>query len=90
MENKKICQSCSMPLDRPELLGTEKDGSENHEYCIYCYKQGSFVNPGMSLDEMKVLVKEQMEKFKMEEGIIKKAVETLPHLKRWSNLSTAV
>jgi len=79
-----------MPLDRPELLGTEKDGSENYEYCIYCYKQGSFVNPGMSLDEMKVLVKEQMEKFKIEERIIKKAVETLPHLKRWSNLSTAV
>lgn len=90
MENNHFCQSCSMPLDKPELLGTEKDGSANHEYCIYCYQKGSFVNPDMTLDEMKVLVKDQMEKFKIEEGLIKKAVETLPHLKRWSSLPVAV
>ncbi len=90
MESNHFCQSCSMPLDKPELLGTEKDGTENHEYCIYCYQKGSFTNPGMSLEDMKVLVKEQMEKFKIEDGLIKKAIETLPHLKRWNKLSTAV
>ncbi len=29
---QKFCQSCGMPLS-PEVLGTEKDGSKNEEYC---------------------------------------------------------
>jgi hypothetical protein len=37
----------------------------------------------MSLNEMKVLVKEQMEKRKMDTGIINMAVSSLPNLKRW-------
>jgi len=27
MSDKHFCQSCSMPMDSPELFGTEKDGS---------------------------------------------------------------
>jgi radical SAM superfamily enzyme len=72
-----------MPLDKPELLGTEKDGTKSNEYCTYCYQNGSFVNPNMKLDEMKVLVKEQMEKRKIDSSIINMAVSSLPHLKRW-------
>jgi radical SAM superfamily enzyme len=83
MENKQFCQSCSMPLDQPELIGTEKDGSKSKEYCIYCYQNGAFLNPGMTLNEMKKLVKEQMEKRKMDAGIINRAVNSLPGLKRW-------
>ena len=37
----KFCQSCGMPLT-DELLGTNADGSKNEEYCIYCYKDGTF------------------------------------------------
>jgi radical SAM superfamily enzyme len=83
MENKQFCQSCSMPLDKPEMKGTEKDGAESNEYCIYCYQNGTFINPTMTLDEMKVLVKEQMEKRKMDSTIINMAVSSLPGLKRW-------
>jgi len=83
MENKNFCQSCSMPLDKPELLGTEKDGSKSNEYCLYCYQNGSFINPGMTLNEMKTLVKTQMEKMKLDSGIINMAVSSLPNLKRW-------
>ena len=83
MENKNFCQSCSMPLDKPELLGTEKDGSKSNEYCTYCYQNGSFTNSNMTLAEMKILVKEQMEKMKMDEGVIHMAVSSLPNLKRW-------
>jgi len=83
MENKKFCQSCSMPLDKPELLGTDKDGSKSSEYCVYCYQNGAFVNPGMTLDEMKTLVKTQMEKLKIDGSIINMAVSSLPNLKRW-------
>lgn len=83
MENKHFCQSCSMPLDKPELLGTEKDGSKSKEYCTYCYQNGAFINPNMTLTEMKTLVKTQMEKMKMDAGIINMAVGSLPNLKRW-------
>ena len=81
MENKTFCQSCSMPLDKPELLGTEKDGSKSHEYCTYCYQNGAFINPNMTLPEMKTLVKEQMKKMKIDTGIIDMAVNSLPNLK---------
>ncbi len=83
MENKQFCQSCSMPLDKEELLGTEKDGSKNQEYCSYCYQNGAFISPNMTLDEMKLLVKEQMEKRKIDQRIINMAVNSLPFLKRW-------
>jgi len=84
MESKNFCQSCSMPLDKPEMLGTEKDGSPSHEYCTYCYQKGAFINPDMTLAEMKVLVKEQMEKMKIDNNIISMATNSLPYLKRWA------
>jgi radical SAM superfamily enzyme len=90
MENKQFCQSCSMPLDKSELLGTEKDGSKSKEYCTYCYQNGAFINPGMSLTEMKSLVKEQMEKRKIDSNIIVMAVNSLPYLKRWKAAETVV
>jgi predicted amidophosphoribosyltransferase len=83
MENKTFCQSCSMPLDNDKLLGTEKDGSKSHEYCTYCYQKGAFINPEMTLDEMRNLVKAQMEKMKIDSSVIRMAVNSLPGLKRW-------
>lgn len=34
-----------------EVLGIEKDGSKNEEYCIYCYVDGYFIVECM-MDEM--------------------------------------
>lgn len=84
MENKNICQSCSMPLDKPELLGTEKDGSKSTEYCSYCYQNGAFTTPNTTLGEMQAMVKQQMGKMKMDDSIISMAVNSLPNLKRWT------
>ena len=85
MENQNFCQSCSMPLDDLSLLGTEKDGTMSKEYCKYCYQNGSLVNPDMSLNEMRTMVKMQMEKMHMPSEIIEKAVNILPSLKRWKD-----
>ena len=41
---KKLCQSCGMPLDEPALYGTEADGSSNEEYCKFCYSDGKFTS----------------------------------------------
>ena len=83
MDNRKHCQSCSMPLNNKEDLGTEKDGSKNNQYCKYCYVNGEFTNPGMSLDEMRMLIMDRMKKEKIPEDIIEAAVTSLPHLRRW-------
>jgi len=47
-----ICQSCSMPLAKAEDFGTETDGSASKEYCQYCYKEGKFTSPEMSMNDM--------------------------------------
>lgn len=90
MENKTFCQSCSMPLDKPELLGTEKDGIKSNEYCTYCYQNGAFLSPNMNLGEMKVLVKTQMGKMKIDPGTINMAISSLPNLKRWREKSVSL
>ena len=39
---QKFCQSCGMPLN-DQVLGTNADGSKNEDYCIYCYREGKFL-----------------------------------------------
>lgn len=40
-----------MPLARDEDAGTEADGSKSVEYCIHCYRDGAFVEPGLTKEE---------------------------------------
>jgi hypothetical protein len=72
-----------MPLDNAEMQGTEKDGTKSNEYCRYCYREGAFINPNMTIGEMKTLVKDEMEKRHIDSKIIDMAVGSLPWLKRW-------
>jgi hypothetical protein len=83
MERENFCQSCSMPLDNPELSGTEKDGSPSYEYCKYCYQNGEFTHPGITLDEMKERMTKMLDKEKLPEDVLEAAISRLPHLKRW-------
>lgn len=39
-----------MPLTT-EVLGNNADGSKNEDYCMYCYKDGSFVQ-NCTMEEM--------------------------------------
>ena len=39
--NKLICQCCGMPLE-DEIIGRNKDGSLNEEYCKWCYADGTY------------------------------------------------
>lgn len=32
-----------MPLTEEGLYGTNDDGSPNRDYCVYCYRDGAFV-----------------------------------------------
>ena len=83
MNTENICQSCSMPLTDESLLGTEKDGSKNHEYCKYCYQNGSFVNEGITVDQMSSFIQQKMKEMHIDSEVTSKAVNVLPYLKRW-------
>lgn len=46
------CQSCGIPLGRKEDQGTNADGTKNREYCFYCYENGVFTDPDLTMDQM--------------------------------------
>ena len=48
--DQKFCQSCGMPLTE-EVLGTNVDGSKNEDYCMYCYRDGHFLQD-CTMEEM--------------------------------------
>ena len=83
MELNQFCQSCCMPLENDLMLGTEKDGSRSRQYCKYCYQDGNFIHPEMTLGEMISLVKDKMKAMNLDQGLIDKTVESLPYLNRW-------
>ena len=72
-----------MPLTDESLMGTEKDGSKNHEYCKYCYQNGSFVNSDMTVNQMSSFIEQKMKEMHIDADITNNTVRVLPHLKRW-------
>ncbi|MDF2500841.1 MAG: transcriptional regulator [Anaerosporomusa subterranea] len=45
----KFCQICSMPLNGTELIDRQSDGTKTEEYCLYCYQEGKFPQPELTL-----------------------------------------
>ena len=85
MENK-ICQSCGMPIITDKQLGTNRDGSRNNDYCIYCYKDGEFIDK-VSMEEYIEMCSQYGEQAGMTNEEMKKHCEKLfPTLKRWNNI----
>jgi hypothetical protein len=83
MENKILCQSCSMPMEIDHVKGSEIDGSKSNEYCMYCYENGIFKDPDMSLGQMISVVETQMEKMNLPAKLIEASVIKIPKLGRW-------
>jgi hypothetical protein len=85
MKNQ-ICQSCGMPLTDENIIATEKDGTLNHEYCLYCYQNGSFTEPNITMQEMADICVYYMtnEEHGFDESTAHKMMNNLlPTLKRW-------
>ena len=84
MENK-ICQSCGMPIDKEELLGTNKDGSINNDYCKYCYVDGEFIHD-VTMEEYIDMCSKYGEQAGMTNEEMRDYCSKLfPNLKRWKN-----
>ncbi|MBO0461015.1 MULTISPECIES: zinc ribbon domain-containing protein [Enterococcus] len=91
MQEMKYCQSCGMPLDSEEVLGTNKDKSKNVEYCSYCFKDGAFLTDYTMEEMIDVSVKHMSESGMLkEQGKTKEEAREFmqgffPELKRWKN-----
>ncbi len=80
-----FCQSCAMPLGKPEDFGTDQAGYRVNDYCQHCYADGAFTQPDISMEEMLAFCVDIMAK----QGIMPAAQATglltdvMPRLKRW-------
>lgn len=79
------CQSCGMPLEKGKKSGTEADGALSKSYCILCYKNGSFIDPTTTLEEMKVVVDNALKERGWIAPLRWLAKKQLPSLERWKS-----
>ena len=79
------CQCCGAPFDVPNMsFGTNADGTENSDYCIWCYKDGEFTGQGIDeIIERNVPYLVQATGYSEEEAVSFMGA-LLPTLKRWS------
>ena len=87
----RICQSCGMNMDRIEDFGTNADKTPNDDYCVYCFKDGSFTN-NYTIEEMVENNLKYLEEYNKQAGTQysedearKQMTELLHMLKRWRN-----
>ena len=89
MEERKFCQCCGMPLDKPEDAGTEADGARSGDYCHYCYQNGAFTDPNAAMEDMIALNlqfnAENGYPFGTQEEAERMMRSWMPTLKRWRN-----
>ena len=80
-----FCQSCAMPLEKPDLFGTNADGTQSTEYCTYCFQNGKFTEPTITLTQMieKCVVIMTQRKIMSEHQAKELMSKTIPMLKRW-------
>lgn len=84
MNTSGKCQSCGMPLKAdPKGGGTNADGTRAKDYCSYCYVGGQFVNPDMTIEEMRTLVIEKLQEKGFPRFIARIFSGGLHRLKRW-------
>ena len=85
MEKKnKYCQSCGMPMKKDlKGGGSNEDGSINLKYCSYCYENGTFLQPNITAQEMKVFVKEKLKEMGFPGFLASFFAKGIPKLERW-------
>lgn len=84
----KFCQSCGMPLN-DDNKGTNADGTVSEDYCVYCYKDGKFLQD-VTMEQMIEHCAQFTYEINKQSGqnlTVEQAKEMMrqffPHLKRW-------
>ncbi|MBO4798949.1 MAG: helix-turn-helix domain-containing protein, partial [Candidatus Methanomethylophilaceae archaeon] len=76
-----ICQCCGMPLEDP-IIGRNRDGSLNEDYCKWCYADGTYTYSNMD-DLINVCVPHMVTDSFPEEAVRSYMKERLPQLDYW-------
>ena len=85
---QRICQCCGMPLE-DEILGRNRDGSINEDYCQWCYADGTYTYSNMDdlIDiSMGHMVNEDMSE-EQARSYLRKMLPKLDYWKRYEELS---
>ena len=78
------CQSCGMPLTAdPKGGGTNADGTWNGTYCSFCYENGKFVDPSITLDGMREVVVQKLHEKGYPKFLGRLFASRLGRLERW-------
>ena len=78
---KRICQCCGMPLEE-EIVGRNKDGTPNEDYCKWCYADGTYTYSDMD-DLLEVCVSHMASEAFPEEQARAYMKQLLPQLDYW-------
>jgi predicted transcriptional regulator YdeE len=81
-----FCQSCALPMTKPEDFGTEVDGTTSLDYCAYCRKDGVFTTPGTMEETIEACIQPCIEAgvYKDAESARADMRSFFPKLKRWA------
>ncbi len=80
----KNCQSCGMPLSKdPNGGGSNVDGSKSNIYCGYCYVNGKFTQPDITVTQMQEFVKGKMKEMGFPRFLAGFFTRGIPKLERW-------
>lgn len=82
---QRICQSCGMPMNDENVYGTNKDGSKNSDYCIYCYKDGEFIDKVSMEKYIEMMIPFAAQANMTPEQMRLHCETVFPTLKRWKN-----
>lgn len=81
---KLICQCCGMPLEDDSIIGHDKDGAINEEYCKWCYADGTYTYSDMD-NLIDVCVEHMTSENLTEEQARAHMKDLLPKLNYWKN-----
>ncbi len=76
-----FCQCCGMPLD-DSIIGRNRDGSMNEDYCQWCYADGTYTYSDMD-DLIRVCIPNMVKEGFSEEQARTYLKENLPKLDYW-------
>ena len=88
LPDEPACQCCGTPFSVPNMpFGTNDDGSENEDYCKWCYENGSFTSSGLDeIIEHNAPFLMEATGYTREEAVSFMGI-VLPSLKRWAGLA---
>ena len=80
-----FCQSSSMPMSKAEDFGTYADGSQNDVFCRYCFQNGEFTEPGITMEGMIKKCVTMMKQMNVPDAQLEQTKAFIPLLRRWKD-----